>query len=372
MSVKRIDITRQVLLKLYLEEGLSIYQIANILGCHPATINKKLHGYQIPIKNPINKLNLTRDILERMYIMEKMSKRKIARAIGCSERSITNGMKKFDVKARSIRKTHINKKTLIELYQHKRLSLKGIGNLYGMSPSGILKRMRLFDLPLRDSWETNIIHTKKSFSGSLIEKSYLIGFRIGDLGVRLSSERTKNIRVNSNTTKDDQANLIRGLFSNYSDVWISVPNSRGVISTSTILHPSFSFLLSKKDLVEEWILANKRYMSAFIAGYVDAEGSFGIYNKRARFRLGSYDKNILQEISQWLKKYKIKTNYVLERKKKKGQNQDFWRVIVNDGKSLSILFNLIYDNMKHKKRKADFENVKENLILRSLNGTISI
>lgn len=370
MAPKRTDITLKVLQKLYVTLNLNVYRVAQILGCHPATICKKLHEYQISIKNPVNRLNVDKGALENLYLSKKMSTYKIAAFLGCSVRSITNKMKKYEIRARSVRKVDINKKTLLELYQEKRLSLKEIGNLYGMSPSGILKRMRKFNLAVRKSWEANVIHTKKPFSGSNEEKAYLIGFRIGDLGVRLSSEQTNNIRVNSNTTKEEQAELIRGLFKNYSDVWVSKPNRHGVISTSTILHPSFSFILSKEDLVERWIKTNKYYMSAFIAGYIDAEGSFGIYNNRARFRLGSYDKKILEEITRWLRRCKVKTLFLLERKQCEKQNHDFWRLTVNDGGSLLRLFYLIYPYMKHKKRRSDFSNARWNITSRLRNGTI--
>lgn len=372
MGLKRIGVTKPELKRLYLSEKLNIYQIAKILCCHPATIGKRLHEYQIPIKRPTEKLLIDEETLENLYVSKKLSIYKIADFLDCSVRSISKKMKKYGIKGRSISKEKISKKTLVRLYHQKRLSLKEIGNLYRMSPSGILKRMRKFNLPVRNSWEVNIIHTKKPFSESSEEKAYLIGFRIGDLGVRLSSKRTNNIRVNSNTTKKEQADLIKGLFSGYSDVWISKPNKRNVISTSTILHPSFAFLLPKHDLVEKWIVANSSYMSAFVAGYVDAEGSFGVYNNRARFRLGSYDKNILKEITRWLIRYDLKTYLKLERKKKEGQNHDFWRLTVNEAGSLLRLFKLIYLDMKHKKRRGDFIKVKENIIARSRSGTISI
>ncbi len=281
-------------------------------------------------------------------------------------------MKKVGICTRSIKKANIDEKILSNLYLEKRLSLKKIGNLYNMSASGILKRMRKLKLPTRNSWETNIIHAKKPFLGSNEEKAYLIGFRIGDLGVRLSSKQTKNIRVNSNTTKKEQAGLIRGLFENYSDVWISKPNNSGVISTSTILHSSFSFLLPKADLIEKWIKINKHYMSSFVAGYVDAEGSFGIYNNRARFRLGSYDRNILTDITGWLRGFGINTLLYLERKQSEKLNHDFWRLTVNEGRSLIELYDLIYYRLKHDKRRRDFYKAKENIERRSRDGTILI
>lgn len=301
-----------------------------------------------------------------------MSTYQIATFKGCSIRTITNRMKAYGIKGRPIKKPDIKKETLIRLYHDDRLSLKKIGDLYDMSPSGILKRMRKNQLDLRNSWDTNINNPKKPFTGSDEEKAYIIGFRIGDLGVRLSSKRTKNIRVNSNTTKNDQAELIMNMFNKYSDVWISKPNWRGVISTSTILHPSFSFLLTKEDMIEKWIRIDDRLMSAFVAGYIDAEGSFGIYNNRGRFRLGSYDKGILSEITSWLRKLGMTAILCLERKQNVHQRQDFWRITINERLSLSKLFSLILPYMKHQKRIRDFSNVNKNVISRLRNGKILV
>lgn len=195
---------------------------------------------------------------------------------------------------------------------------------------------------------------------------------MGDLGIRLSSERTKLIIVGSNTTKPEQVRLIKNLFNKYADVWVGNPNHKGVTSVSSILHPSFSFLLPKKDLIENWIKINNKYMIAFTSGYVDAEGSFGVYNNRARFRLGSYDKYIIKGISSWLKRHGLITLYRLEREKKPGQNGDFWRLTINDAKSLINLFRLLYPSLRHDKRRTDFLAVKNNILLRAKNGTIQI
>jgi hypothetical protein len=240
-----------------------------------------------------------------------------------------------------------------------------------MTASGILKRMRNFNIPLRDSWEANT-GKKLAFNGSLKEKAYMIGFRLGDLGIRQSSPKTKMILVGTNTTKNDQIILVKNLFKKYSKVWVSKPNKIGVMSFSTILHPSFLFLLPKSKNIEKWILLSNTNMAAFVGGYIDAEGSFGIYDKRSRFRLGSYDKEILEQIHTWLKIHKIKSIYILERQKRVGQNNDFWRITINDSKSLAVLHKLVFLYLRHSKRRSDFTKVMENINSRVQNGTIQL
>jgi hypothetical protein len=309
-------------------------------------------------------------LLKKLYIKDKLSTYKIATILECNSKTIHRYLRKYNIKTRPLSKMSINKNVLVNLYQNKYLSLKQIGILYKMTASGILKRMRKFNIPMRNSWETNT-GEKLPFNGSPEEKAYITGFRLGDLGIRQSSEKTKMVLVGSNTTKKEQVKLINNLFEKYAKVWISKPNTIGVVSVSTILHPSFSFLLPKIDNIEKWIRRNNETMWAFIAGYTDAEGSFGVYNKRGRFRLGSYDKGILGLIVLWFKNHGIKPVFALERKKP-GQNKDFWRITVNEVRSLLVLNREFHNRIRHKKRLSDLETVIENVNSRLKNGTIQL
>jgi predicted HTH domain antitoxin len=309
-------------------------------------------------------------LLKKLYIKDKLSTYKIAAILECDPKTIYRYLVKYNIKTRPISKASISKNILLNLYQNKRLSLKQIGNLYGMTASGVLKRMRKHNISMRNSWEINT-GVKRPFNGTLKERAYMIGFRLGDLGVRQSSKKTKMILVGSNTTKKEQVKLIKNLFEKYAKVWISKPNPIGVVSVSTILHPSFSFLLPKVDNIEKWIRLNNETMWAFIAGYTDAEGSFGVYNKRGRFRLGSYDKGILSQIVLWFKKHDIKPVLAVERKKT-GQNKDFWRITVNEARSLLVLNREFYNRIRHKKRLSDLERIVENINSRLKNGTIQL
>lgn len=371
MTANRKDITPELLQELYINKNMSSYKIGKQLNCYASTINSKLHMFGIKIKKPFRKVDLTKNQLIDLYITKKISTYKIAKLIGCSVKTISNKMKAFKIKGRPISKTPISTERLNYLYKKRGLSLKEIGQIYKMTPSGILKRTKKAKVVMRKSWESNT-GVKKPFNGNLEEKAYIIGFRLGDLGIRQSSPKTKMIIVGSNTTKKDQILLMSNLFEKYSKIWVSNPNQKGVMSFSTILHPSFSFLLPKQDGIEKWICKNNKFMTSFVSGYIDAEGSFGVYNNRGKFRVGSYDKNILKQIHQWLLKLNIKSIIELERIKKIGQNRDFWRITINDAPILHKLYKLLRYNLRHKKRLADFDKVEENVLLRLKNGTIHL
>lgn len=365
-----INITKSELYKLYIKNDLTAKQIGQICNCYESTICDYLNRYQIPIKPPKKKYITSKDELMRLYLNNKISIRNIAHKFKVSEKTVTERFKDFGITPRKLKNVYIDGKTLLNLYE-KGYSLKRIGEMYNVTASTVLKKTRSNNIPLRSTWEAST-GVKKPFNGTLEEKAYMIGFRIGDLGVRQSSPKTNRVLVGSNTTKDEQVLLMSNLFKNYSNVWVSKPNKIGVMSFSTMLHPTFSFLLPKNDNIESWIKINKKLMTSFVAGYIDAEGSFGVYNNRSKFRIGSYDKNILKQIDQWLSKLKIKSILKLERIKKLGQNNDFWRITVNEAASLNRLHILVYDKLRHKKRKSDFDKVKKNIFLRSKNGTIQL
>ncbi len=104
----------------------------------------------------------------------------------------------------------------------------------------------------RNKVEAAIIHPRHSFSGNQAEKAYLIGFRLGDLNVRMDLPTSKTIHVRCGTTIPAQVDLIRGLFEPYGHV-----NTRkGTIGETQVechLDMSFDFLLPKEDRVPDWV-----------------------------------------------------------------------------------------------------------------------
>ncbi len=110
----------------------------------------------------------------------------------------------------------------------------------------------------------------------------------------------------------------------------------------------------------------KRIIFSFLGGYSDAEGNFGVYEGMARFRVGSYDKNILKQIADKLNLLEINVRFNLEGKDIIGKhNQDFYRVSINAKNSLLKFINLIKPHIKHAKRYRDLVLCENNILERN-------
>jgi len=265
---------------------------------------------------------------------------------------------------------NLTRESLEELYINKRLSTWKIAEILGCARSTVYAKAISFKIPVRTRAESHIIYPRKDFSGDLIEKAYLIGFRIGDLRVRKFYKNSETIKLDCASTKAEQINLIKNLFFNYGRVWISKPNKHGAIQIECFLNTTFNFLLSKEPA--KLILRSKKYFFAFLAGFTDAEGSIFISRKQnqAAYALGNYNLPLLKAIKTYLNKHSIKTPK-LGYSKRQGllashgyrYNHDYWTLTISRKKDLIKLFDLLSPNLKHKNRikqmKKAIKNIEE-------------
>ncbi|OGM28331.1 hypothetical protein A2962_00610 [Candidatus Woesebacteria bacterium RIFCSPLOWO2_01_FULL_39_61] len=291
--------------------------------------------------------------LERWYIQGHLSTYDIAAKSGCDSKTVYYWLKKYKISTRPRKIVSTNKTALEKLYKSG-FSLKEIGKQIGCTPSAVLRKFRKFDISTRSPWEANTFHIKYKFSNNLLEKAYLIGFRIGDLNVAQRSP-ISSIIVKSNTTRVEQVLLLKKLFSKYGPVWISRPKSKpSVYHFTATVNNSFSFLLTKHSSIPRWIVRSKKLFFGFLAGYSDAEGSIGVYNGRATFRIGSYDKTILDQIHQFLQKNRVKNTILLETKAgrhgERIHNGDFYRVNIRDKQAINLCLTQLLPYLKHKNR----------------------
>jgi hypothetical protein len=139
-------------------------------------------------------------------------------------------------------------------------------------------------------------YPRRPFSGDHAEAAYLLGFRAGDLNVRMDLPTSQTIQVRSSTTRPAQVELIRQLFAPYGHVHTRL-GKFGETQIECHLDMSFSFLLEKPESVPAWILAGDAYFWAFLAGYMDAEAYLGFTRDGSyvsgRVEIASCDVDIL-------------------------------------------------------------------------------
>lgn len=266
----------------------------------------------------------------------------------------------------------INKTHLHELYWDKNYSPYKIGSLIGCSFATIANRLREYDIPLKSPSQARQRYPKKDFSGDKVEKAYMVGFRIGDLNVYKTSSAAETVVVRCHSTDDNQVNLIKNLFDKYGKVTVS--DGIGKYQINCFLNKTFEFLLPKFGYPPKEFSSKKQILS-FIAGYVDAEGSIGLNQSRARLKIDSYDKGVLHWMHDRLQDLKIDNNLRcigLKNNVHYNQvlNRDLWRLNINKGRELFRFINLTYPYIKHSRRKQQLAQAKINLLLRIRQGNI--
>ena len=83
-----VVITKKLLEKLYVEDGMTQKQISAKLGCSYSMVHRHraLHG--IPSRRPDLGDSLTKEILERLHVKDRMTARQISVKLGCSYKTV--------------------------------------------------------------------------------------------------------------------------------------------------------------------------------------------------------------------------------------------------------------------------------------------
>ncbi len=271
----------------------------------------------------------------------------------------------------------IDSQHLKNLYLNKGLSTYKISKIINCSASTVTNRLIEFQIPIKNAALARMKYKKLDFDGNDAERAYMIGFRIGDLNVYRVSENSETIVVRCHTTQIEQVGVMKNLFSKFGRVDDSVrPN--GHYYMNCFLNNSFKFLLPKDKSSWAWIKEPATRL-AFIAGYTDAEGNFIINQGRARFKIDSYDKDVLDTIAQWLDDADI--SYKMRLIFKKGDKQkiygktgiyhgDLWRLNINYADSLKRFTLLTMPYLKHARRVSHAKTCLNNIQTRKQNGYI--
>jgi hypothetical protein len=277
------------------------------------------------------------------------------------------------------KKIEIPKKKLESLYHKENKTPRQIGEVFGCSQGTIRNRLEEYDISIKDPAKARIQYPRSDFDGSPCERSYIIGFAVGDLNAYLPSESgSRTVVVRCHTTHDSQVNLFKAVFSPYGHVSVSSQES-GSVHLNCYLNLTFRFLVEKySNNVQEWLHnQNQDAKYAFTAGYTDAEGSFRINQGKARFTITAYDKKVMRDIKHWLVRDNICTCFrkIAEKgdanSRGKKWNQDLWRLQINEARSIQRFIGSIFPYLKHQGRRKDAESILDNVKQRIKNGTVT-
>lgn len=263
------------------------------------------------------------------------------------------------------------------LYLVNKLGSYDIAKMLRCSASHVRDSLREYAIKIRSVQEAKALtkprYPRKNFSGDDKEKAYLIGFRLEDLHISQTHPNSPTIRISTNTTKNEQLDLFRKLFSPYGYVKAYNPDRYGAVLIRCFANRSFDFLLKKEDVIDKWIIQDKDLFLEFLSGYIDAEGSFCICRDDGVFSIRSQDKNIVWTIYKELRKTGIlckepKMVWAGGTKNSRGlrNNKDVWAVTIYRKDSLLKLIGTLKPLLKHRKRLNDMKIVEENILSRNL------
>jgi hypothetical protein len=273
----------------------------------------------------------------------------------------------------SRKKVIISESLLRKLYYKEKKSKYKIGEICGCSFKTVLNRMREYGMEPLSRSIIQSTYLKKDFGGDFAEKAYMIGFRLGDLNVYKTAPHSEVIVARCNTTNDDQANLLKKTFGKYGKVTISKGKNEA-FSVNCFLNGSFDFLMLKSLKVADWISVDEKCSIGFAAGYIDAEANIGVYDKRARLKIDTYDKDIIFWFHKWFQKNNIQCpkptrigykGQIYDKNKGYKYNKDLWRVRVSEKTSLLKILEVLYPYLKHTKRRRDTRKAIRNIYERS-------
>ena len=322
--------------------------------------------------------------LKELYWQRKMSSPEIAKIYHCWPEYVRELLRKYRIRIRTkseakklLFSINIPKGELRKLYLEKKMSSTEIAKEFNCSATLIKNKLREYKIPIRPLKEALALsntprYPRHDFSGNLEEKAYLIGFRRGDLYARQARSRTIGVEMSS--SKKAQHELFRNLFSKYGHIrqsWTKAPDGTWEISVCCYLNNTFKFIIEKKDLIESWIVRNKKYFAAFLAGYADAEGSFCLCGGNAVFSIRSQDKDILHQIREKLIELGIllRPPQIVRKKGTKDirgtiSNENIWAIFMHRKNAILKLIDLINPYLKHADKRRHMKILTNNILER--------
>ena len=321
--------------------------------------------------------------LRELYWQRKMSSPEIAKIYNSTPEHVRLLLRKYKIRIRTksevmkiFEGVEISKKELKKLYLNKKVSIYKIAKKFNCCPGTVWNRLVEYSIPIRtreEAWASvRFLSFRKNFSGDLKEKAYLMGFRAGDLKAKARSKTSPTIFIQTNSTKPNLIQLVERLFSPYGHIWKGGPYENGAVCIEYLLNRSFEFLLSKKDLIEPWVLEKTNLFAAYLAGYVDAEGCFYLSDNIGGFQINSEDKNILWQIYSKILTLAIPcsppriSHKAGEKSRGKFKfRKDVWTFGMRRKNSLLKLIDLVNPYSKHADKRKSMEIVKNNVLERN-------
>ena len=310
---KRRGITREILEKLYWEEGKSIIEIAKVLNIHYSTVSILLKKYDIPVrihpkmleyhhKKKQGKLNVSRDFLYRKYWEEGKTLKEIANELGTGVKFVRNTMKKFNISLRTPKERmqifFMKKrgfeiiKNLLEVFLKRGLTTSQIAKRLEIDPKTVREYLKKFGLPVKSRIKYFDVNNKEILS-------YILGVCFGDGCVCRSSHHNLIILGQSIKNKNFVLSFAKALkeiglnpiiYTESREINKNRYEMIFVFANSKMFYNFFKKLTIKD--VRDIVMKSIRNMVMFVRGFYESEGSNTTNKKHRKWIISMSNTNI--------------------------------------------------------------------------------
>ncbi len=194
--------SKEELERMYVDEKMSTYKIAERLGANATSVFKWLRKNGIetrePPRLPEGFVKPTRDELEKFYVNERISVEEISKKLGVSHFTLCNWLREYDIEIRDSSEAKLpegiikpKKQELERMYVDEKMSAEKMGKRLGVGTTTIYNWLKENDIEIRDISEAlSIAHLPDGFTKPSKEElermyvrdgisTYKIGERLG-------------------------------------------------------------------------------------------------------------------------------------------------------------------------------------------------
>ncbi|MCA0987280.1 LAGLIDADG family homing endonuclease [Guptibacillus algicola] len=382
MALKDL-LTKDQLHCLYHEEKLSIRKIAKKYNVTDMTVHNLMKNYQIPRRSQKEmkvslspndlRLKISKEDLKELHYNQGLTQREIAKKYSVHYASICKLFKRYELKAISSgerRFRALNELTREDLnfyYIEMKMSTIEIAKTTGISHNSIIRALKHYKIRIRSKKEySRLYHDKKlPFKLEFFKKPskdlfYILGLWAADGNV---SKNCCSIALKDKEVIEWIVNIIDYQLP-IRERDLSKENPNYSISYSIgITHPDVVSIFAQYGVVKNKSLTIKfpthipsKYMSDFIRGVFDGDGSVSIGKERGqKVSIGGASKPFIQELSRTVGSY-MKEEYKIGVSQKSRQSPYYTFQISDLNKIKQFVLWLYGDNlnnfgMERKKKK---------------------
>ena len=160
--MNRVDINTELVIDMYVNQGMSLTKIGEIFDVTRNTIRERLKEKNITIKSSAQ---VDIEKMVDMYVNQKMSSAKIGEIMEVTKQTILNKLKELGVKIRTREENQtieVDILRLEDMYVNQKMSSYKIGEIMGVNGRTILNKLKILGIPRRSKSEAVALnHTQK-------------------------------------------------------------------------------------------------------------------------------------------------------------------------------------------------------------------